>query len=229
MRRAFTLIELLVAISIIALLIGILLPALVKARDSARSAKCLANLRGIGQGVMLYYNESDLLPAVLPIGDPFQNQDDPDLLALLAPYVGAPKPRREDPGDDNSPWIAQALWTCPADRERPYTSAQGRSLTVAQNFGASYEYDVGVHLVYLEGFVRPDLERDQMQRLITRAYERRNWPIVSDAWTFHGGASPRNALYFPDMSASENRPPPREAYDLFEKEMGVDTSGRAGP
>ncbi|MEQ9460354.1 MAG: prepilin-type N-terminal cleavage/methylation domain-containing protein [Phycisphaeraceae bacterium] len=62
-RRGFTLIELLVVISIIALLIGILLPALGAARDTARSAVCLSNLRQVGVGVYAYVQDHDgLLP-----------------------------------------------------------------------------------------------------------------------------------------------------------------------
>jgi len=58
-RDGFTLIELLVVISIIALLVGILLPALGAARKTAQKAVCLSNLRSTGQGMATYAANND--------------------------------------------------------------------------------------------------------------------------------------------------------------------------
>ncbi len=58
-RRAFTLIELLVVISIIAVLVGILLPALSSARKSALLVTCGQNIRQIGIGIISYTGDNN--------------------------------------------------------------------------------------------------------------------------------------------------------------------------
>jgi len=61
--RGFTLVELLVVIAVIAILAALLLPALAKAKDSAKSAACKSNLRQLGLALNMYVNDYDKYPS----------------------------------------------------------------------------------------------------------------------------------------------------------------------
>lgn len=79
-QNAFTLVELLVVISIVAVLIALLLPAIGKARAVAKQATCLANQRQVGQVVSLYmveFNEYTPTSYTGYNGDPYSTLDNP--------------------------------------------------------------------------------------------------------------------------------------------------------
>lgn len=98
-RRGFTLVELLVVISIIALLVSILLPALSKAREQAKTTMCLANAKQIGGITVIYMADNeDYVPVVFNqyMGDPAYARNN-----LLSLAFGAYSPSTRGLPDEN--------------------------------------------------------------------------------------------------------------------------------
>ena len=88
-HAGFTLIELLVVVSIIALLIGILLPVIAKARDSAEKVTCSSSLRQLGLVVEQYTIEhKDKYPVARYMPEPFiSSSTAPPIMEPLKPYL----------------------------------------------------------------------------------------------------------------------------------------------
>jgi prepilin-type N-terminal cleavage/methylation domain-containing protein/prepilin-type processing-associated H-X9-DG protein len=114
--RAFTLIELLVVIAIIAILASLLLPALDRAKQSAKAASCVDNLKQWGFATLLFASENDdLLPKD---GTPNGTSVDEGW------YIDLPRSMRI-PIYRQMPWYTNAtidpgrsLWICPANPRR---------------------------------------------------------------------------------------------------------------
>jgi prepilin-type N-terminal cleavage/methylation domain-containing protein len=147
-KPGFTLVELMVVISIIAMLLGVLLPALSAVRRTAYRTMCKENLHGCMVAFRMYLDDNkNVMPTIINM--PYSNhQDNPDAVSLygvIGKYLSGP----------------QAL-KCPADKY------QNSSYFTTDH--ASYEYDdsfarapvFNYHNTKIEGdkLIRPDPEHD---------------------------------------------------------------------
>lgn len=182
-RRAFTLVELLVVISIVALLMGILLPALNRVRKSARSVVCLANVKRLALAGVMYAQTNGAFPP-----HRLKRRSFSDTVNFVNQY-GRDRPRWQwffdqgvGPVIDPSGWMKQqgAIFTdsdtlmmtndyfiCPEFRHSQYSAFDIRN----GSYGYNYQYLGNAR-------DRPDLGRFQHFPVTESTIERPSATIV---------------------------------------------------
>jgi len=170
-QGGFTVVELLVVIALVALLTGLLLPALHTAKGKAAMLQCQSHLRSLGAAVRMYADQhGGRFPMVTDC-----NQTPLQVRRRLEPYVGEPKvflcprdPAQPTPPGGSYDWLV---------RNDPTTSLAGKSLDVLRHLSAlamggdrlsGWHKPKTINVVYGDGHVEQISEQAWMDILLSR-------------------------------------------------------------
>jgi competence protein ComGC len=145
--RAFSVLEVLVALVVVSILVGLLIPCLIYARDSARTTLCAGNLKQVSLGWLMYTTEHDRFPTYADHpeykygGVVFRTLDNTPVLAADRPI------NRYIADEDAASDAGAAIFRCPSDAG-VFQMARGRrpqgqtsvlsQVTCYDTYGSSY-------------------------------------------------------------------------------------------
>ncbi len=153
-NSGFTLIELLVVIAIIAILAAILFPVFAQARERARTASCLSNVKQITAAVLMYANDNNgFWPVSADFEDKLQHpecRDTPLFWDVLSGYTKS-----------------KDVWRCPSDKGVTWLASRQKVKNCFKEYGSSYVTN------YANSFynkqpkpVKMDQARDMMKAIV---------------------------------------------------------------